>query len=290
MRFSTVVAFVETVGRRQQSTFGGLDTMTCFWTGPSAIQSQFSPIIEVPLGISPFIQGTPHPEFPGMFIKSVRQVFETAGISSFEIDYEGMFRFPGGNWISPPIVSRKTAVGTLSYTFGVQLNAQQVSQSGLNRTTENKVLRGSQSITMHYTTSAVKIAYRSRLIQLNPQFQGIANSLGVGYNIFKRVLSPFTGGSTYSSTTQTVNLEAFAKPTPYIYNVAAFIEAEQAAIQTSIQYGLTGGDNTEYFSINSPPGPDQTIECLDFSSDPEGVYYKNSETWQVVLSPPQQLQ
>lgn len=288
--FSTVTRYVEAVGRRKTSAWGGLDTMTCFWTGPTELAGNFFPIVEVRTGAYPFLAGTSHPELTGMFVKAVRQTDEAALITAFEVDYEGMLTVPGGaQWVSPVIIARKTSVGTLSFAFGVQTTASQFSSSGLSQTTEEKVLHGSQTITLHYTTAQVKLSYRSRFLQPNPLFQSIAQQAGLGINVFKRILSPFTGGSTYSSTSSTTNLAAEPHATPYIYDVAAFIEAEQAATTTSINYGQTGGDNTIYYSINSPPDPLQITECLDFTSDPEGCYYKNSETWQIVLIPPQMV-
>jgi len=102
--FSTVTQFVEQVGRRQQWRYADLDVMVCIWNGPSVGALGFKPQ-----------SGSPHPEFPLMFVTDSQIIKEAALVSEVQATYQGRI---DSNHKTEPQLSIQAFQGSRDYTTG----------------------------------------------------------------------------------------------------------------------------------------------------------------------------
>lgn len=79
MIYNTVDSLIEAVGRTRARKWSDLDTLTCIWTGPTALSDTVPGM------------GATHPVYTNMEVNASRKIQDVAGITKIELQYVGLF-------------------------------------------------------------------------------------------------------------------------------------------------------------------------------------------------------
>jgi hypothetical protein len=175
MIYNTVDSLIEAVGRTRSRRWSDLDTLTCIWTGPTALADT-----------SPGM-GATHPVYSNMEINQTRKISDVAGITKIELTYVGLF--DGGD-IGPIARGTSSNESELEYQSPEEVNTGIFFQSAGNFNPTTGQITGVSTLYMWklFTRSAV-IRYNS----LNNTFRYVA----------KGASGPrFGGGSIINATTR----------------------------------------------------------------------------------------
>jgi len=185
--FSTVTAFVEQVGRRQQWRYADLDVMVCTWNGPAAGASNFKPKV-----------GSPHPQYPLMFVTDSEIVSAAALVAEVQATYQGIIQTSGvKQYYTDPVVSMSPTGGSREFTriysqqvMAAQYTTNQFGQPVTGYSTPALYNYGTQSVTVRYTGVQCSVKYQTypSVNEHSPHF----SSLGLG-RVMWQVLSTYYG-------------------------------------------------------------------------------------------------
>jgi hypothetical protein len=160
MIFSTVTAFVESVGRRIIYRFSELDQMRCIYTGPNALADAFLPPVNAP-----------HAVYPLMFVTASEVTKREATIAEVTVTYEGKIN---GNspYVTAPITTESSVQGSRDFSrsiilptsppvYGTQPNPLNPAAPLIVLTQPALYSVGTQTITVRYIGTQVSIRYHA---------------------------------------------------------------------------------------------------------------------------------
>jgi hypothetical protein len=170
--FSTVTQFVEQVGRRQQWRYADLDIMVCIWNGPAYGAWDFKPQA-----------GSPHPQFPLMFVTDSQIINEAALVAEIQVTYQGRI---DSNHKTEPQLSTSPFQGSRDFTTGwmYQSRALQYTQiaapglpSGQSIVTADPLYAaGTKQVTIRWWGENANVLFHAYPLPGDAQFSGLGLS------------------------------------------------------------------------------------------------------------------
>jgi len=160
MIYNTVDSLIEAVGRTRTRHWSELDTLTCIWTGPTALADNAPGI------------GATHPVYTNMEVNQSRKIADVAGITRIELTYVGLF---DGGSIGPVAQGSSSNEAELEYQQTEAVNTGLFWASpGLFNPTTGQIDYGSGGQHFLYMWKLFTASFVVRYNSLNSTFRYVA--------------------------------------------------------------------------------------------------------------------